>query len=911
MIEGYVEKVFDEIFKDQIDKDKVITKFLQKFKNRSEDMCTVKQWKAACRIISKKLVNGNLALRKQLVGELLKTIRTISQQSVGDDTFEEGSHTVSSEPYFHDAGYKDPALQEVTIIDRKGRSVATKLKSFIDENEYSLEGTIIAVDRNGRCYLELEDLQSLTKMWKCNMTCKTFSDKDRQRIVELKNVFTDESVEEVRYLLQILDDGCEHGHYSKYCEVDTKKNSHESSHFKKRKGHPLPCSSDCCNSWLRILRAGAVHHPVLRTLLNNIYRARRSDSDIRKVESSLSEGCIQSLINNLKLKDLSVLLDDEEEEEPSPTIEVKPLSTSDSHLEVEFAAIIEQFHEKLKHDPEFTCCSCERLLTEKAVTHFNISTEKFNSSTWMQLQNYLRDKDPDVGEKTLYVCTHCRPILNEDNMPGRCVLNGLYTEPVPEELSNLNALENQFIQRAKCFQTVVRLGTYTGKVPLYNCLKAVKGTMFFLPLPLQNTLDRLDEAGFKAEYCSDASLSLLPDPELYIIVDSRPTKDKIVWQGLVDIDNVRRAVQKLRDTNWLYRNVDDSRIDEATSKTLEVVSGTTSTVLERASEDDVHGLQAYTIRKMDQYMPTGKDIDHYKLLSVSEKPLDNRQKYLDVLCFPSLFPTGQYGEFHPREVKLTFSEYIKSRLMNSDSRFRKSPEFVFYYLWHKEMRELSAGIYNALNSTNKRHLSVKQFVDGVNGSDAAIEANLSTVLQSVRGTKQFWFLKKSDVMAMIREYGSPTLFLTLSCAEYEAPDIERYLRKVNDVSGSYPIGRLCTEDPISVSRKFSQKFQDFFTTVLLQGQVLGEVSHFFWKKEYQSRGAPHYHVLLWIKDAPIIKDGSDNEKVLKWIQSIITCRIPDEKASPELHRLVTKFQMHKCSTYCKRKKKWKHLHHPM
>ena len=260
-------------------------------------------------------------------------------------------------------------------------------------------------------------------------------------------------------------------------------------------------------------------------------------------------------------------------------------------------------------------------------------------------------------------------------------------------------------------------------------------------------------------------------------------------------------------------------------------------------------------------------------------------------------------EFHPRAVRLTFSEYVKSRLMNSDTRFRKSPEFVFYYLWQKEMRELSAGIYNALNSRNKRHLSVQQFVDGINSSDTGIEANLSTVLQSLRGTKQFWLLKKSDVMAMIREYGSPTLFLTLSCAEYESPDIERYLRKVNNVTDSYPIGRLCTEDPISVSRKFSQKFRDFFTTVLLQGQVLGEISHYFWKKEYQSRGAPHYHILLWIKGAPVIKDGANNDKVLDWIQNIITCRIPDEKTSPELHRLVTKFQTHRCSSYCKRKRK--------
>ena len=77
---------------------------------------------------------------------------------------------------------------------------------------------------------------------------------------------------------------------------------------------------------------------------------------------------------------------------------------------------------------------------------------------------------------------------------------------------------------------------------------------------------------------------------------------------------------------------------------------------------------------------------------------------------------------------MTFSENIKSRLMNRDSRFRKNLEFIFFYLWQKEMRELSAGIYNVLNSTNKRQLSVKQFVDEVNSLDTAIEANLSTVL---------------------------------------------------------------------------------------------------------------------------------------------------------------------------------------
>ena len=184
-------------------------------------------------------------------------------------------------------------------------------------------------------------------------------------------------------------------------------------------------------------------------------------------------------------------------------------------------------------------------------------------------------------------------------------------------------------------------------------------------------------------------------------------------------------------------------------------------------------------------------------------------------------------------------------------------------------------------------------------SDPDVEANLSTIFQQIRGTKQFWFLRSSNLKCMLRVYGSPTLFLTFSCAEYQSPDIIGYLRKVPD---SYPIGRLCCEDPISVSLKFSSKFHHFFNTVILKGCVLGTVSHYFVKKEYQARGAPHYHMVLWIEGAPTI--GKDTpEKVTRWIQERISCRIPDEESNPELYQLVTRYQMHKCSSYCRRTKR--------
>ena len=87
---------------------------------------------------------------------------------------------------------------------------------------------------------------------------------------------------------------------------------------------------------------------------------------------------------------------------------------------------------------------------------------------------------------------YCKSVIKKNKLPPRCVLNGLETVPMPPELAKLDALSSQLIC-AKCYQTVVRLGTYTSKVPVYNSLKAYKGTMFFFPLPLNHTLETLSQ----------------------------------------------------------------------------------------------------------------------------------------------------------------------------------------------------------------------------------------------------------------------------------------------------------------------------------------------------------------------------------------------------------------------------------
>ena len=89
--------------------------------------------------------------------------------------------------------------------------------------------------------------------------------------------------------------------------------------------------------------------------------------------------------------------------------------------------------------------------------------------------------------------------------------------------------------------------------------------------------------------------------------------------------------------------------------------------------------------------------------------------------------------------------------------------------------------------------------------------------------------------------------------------------------------------------------------MLVKGEVLGSIDHFYWK-EYQARGAPYYHVLLWIKDAPVISQD-DPDEVLEWIQERITCHIPNKDTDPELYNVITRYQMHTCSAYCKCRRK--------
>ncbi|KAE8296893.1 hypothetical protein D5F01_LYC03504 [Larimichthys crocea] len=100
-------------------------------------------------------------------------------------------------------------------------------------------------------------------------------------------------------------------------------------------------------------------------------------------------------------------------------------------------------------------------------------------------------------------------------------------------------------------------------------------------------------------------------------------------------------------------------------------------------------------------------------------------------------------------------------------------------------------------------------------------------------------------------------------------------------------------NPVTVMRLFEKRVDALMTDLILSpAQPIGEVEDYFYRVEFQARGSPHIHLLVWIKDAPEFEDLQDDSIVIKFIDQYITCQMPDPNADPELHKIVSEVQVH-------------------
>ena len=363
------------------------------------------------------------------MGELLSCIRSVNALKMSGDDFGESRHTASSEPFFYCHSYTIVKHTPAIVVDNSDQSYA------IIEHR-----SVIVVDDSGRCVIAEEEGErdaktNRPKRWKCTSECKLPTATEAECIIATKALFE----KPVQTLREGLNECSEHGHYTCPLNADHKMPYHELA------GHPIPCTTvnADCKSSLRVLRAGATHFPLLRRFVGLLYEAIRQHRLLQSIDTALCAGEFEKLTKLCAISDYNDLLktcssdsaaDVEDGDSQLIRLQQPNLPDLETDLYIEHAELIADIEKKFADDAECPCCSCERLLQRKQVTKFKFSDAKFCSDVWRDLKLHISQNNSQAALQPHYVCQYCRPILNKNNMPCRCILNEMLTELVPKYL---------------------------------------------------------------------------------------------------------------------------------------------------------------------------------------------------------------------------------------------------------------------------------------------------------------------------------------------------------------------------------------------------------------------------------------------------------------------------------------------
>ena len=179
----------------------------------------------------------------------------------------------------------------------------------------------------------------------------------------------------------------------------------------------------------------------------------------------------------------------------------------------------------------------------------------------------------------------------------------------------------------------------------------------------------------------------------------------------------------------------------------------------------------------------------------------------------------------------------------------------------------------------------------------------------VKGTPAYWKKFLYEVLAMVKQLGIPTFFLTLSCADLRWNELISIISKLNKLNLSdLDIINLSYQDrcnllnsnPVLVARHFQYRVEIFFKEIVINSP-LGKTKYYVIRVEFQVRGSPHIHSFLWMVNAPTLtKDNK--EEYIEFVDNIIHAVLPDENEQPELYNLVKTYQMHRHSKTCRKYK---------
>lgn len=156
------------------------------------------------------------------------------------------------------------------------------------------------------------------------------------------------------------------------------------------------------------------------------------------------------------------------------------------------------------------------------------------------------------------------------------------------------------------------------------------------------------------------------------------------------------------------------------------------------------------------------------------------------------------------------------------------------------------------------------------------DANLAEVSQLVilpstfTGSPRHIHEYTQDAITYVRNYGRTDLFITFTCNP-SWPEFQVELKEGQKQFDRHDL----------TARVFRQKLIQFLKSIT-KFHIFGEVRCWVYTIEWQKRGLPHAHVLVWLKSKIMSSD----------VDKIISAEIPDPEEDPILFEVIVKNMIH-------------------
>ena len=253
-------------------------------------------------------------------------------------------------------------------------------------------------------------------------------------------------------------------------------------------------------------------------------------------------------------------------------------------------------------------------------------------------------------------------------------------------------------------------------------------------------------------------------------------------------------------------------------------------------------------------------------------------------------------------------KYFNQRLLNYTQKFASDPDYIFYAQSVTQHLNLNSCINIAMKKVKADGMTAgrvsQNFKETISGLIANDDAYNFT--NQLKGTPAYWKRFLLEVLAMVKQLGLPTYFMTLSCADLRWNELVDIIQKLKgtemteeEIENMNYMERTSAlqSNPVLLSRHFKYRVEHFFKYIVMNGS-LGKVIHYAIRVEFQVRGSPHINSLIWVENAPQLSSGNITQ-YSNFVDKSVKCELPENTG---LYNLVKTYQTHYHSKSCRKYK---------